>query len=255
MNWTFSALCYFYFVFVGACYLLGFWTPLHFNILEFLSPIDMIKSATYPVIPAALGIFFWVLLDSYNSQGTKKPESDDPKSITILFWVIMVLFLLLILINVISLASYLYYSFLAEPEKRLSYALPAASTISIFYFLSKPPFLIEKHKFVRNFVIIFVCILPTVSYFQGSKNITEILEGTSNYHYLKSSSKNCLINDNARLIYLGFYGQNYFFVNSISNDICIEKNGGVLLSFNDNKEVKPNSDIKKTEINSNKKMQ
>lgn len=255
MNWTLSAFCYFYFVFVGICYLLGFWTPLHFNVLEFLSPIDMIKSATYPVIPAALGIFFWVLVDSYNSQGTRKPEHDDPKAIKMLFWVLLVLILLMFLINIISLASHLYYLFVSEPEKRLYYALPAASIVSIFYFLSKPPFLINSHKIIRNFVIIFSCILPTVSYFQGSKNITEILEGESNFYYLKRNSKNCLIDNGSKMIYLGYYGSSYFFVNSKSKDICIEKDGGVLLSLNGNNKEKPSLDSNEAEVSSNKKIQ
>lgn len=255
MNWTLSAFFYFYFVFVGICYLLGFWTPLHFNILEFLSPIDMIKSATYPVIPAALGIFFWVLMDSYNSQGTKKPEHDEPRVVKVLFWVIVVLFLLAFLINMILLASHLYYLFLSEPEKRLSYALPVASIVSIFYFLSKPPFLINSPKFIRNFVIIFACMLPTVSYFQGSMNITATLEGDSNFYYLKSNSKNCLIDKGSKMIYLGYYGSSYFFVNSKSQDICIEKNGGVLLSLNGNKKEKLRLDSKEAEVNSNTKDQ
>lgn len=254
MNWTISALCYFYFVFVGISYLLGFWTPLHFNILEFLSPIDMIKSATYPVIPAALGMFFFVLVDTYNSQGTKKPESDDPKYLKYIFWAIIFIFLLLILINVINMAVQLYSLFVAEPEKRLSYALPILSILSVVYFLYNPPFLINKHKFLRHFVIIFMCMLPTVSYFQGNKNITKILKGTSSYHYLKSSSKSCFIDEKSRMIYLGFYGGNYFFVNSISKDICVEKGGGVLLSFNDNKAAKPSLDTKKTGLNSNNKI-
>lgn len=255
MNWTLSALCYFYFVFVGICYLLGFWTPLHFNVLEFLFPVDMIKSATYPLIPAALGIFFWVLVDSYNTQGTKKTEGDDPKAIKILFWVIVVLLLLLVLINIVSLISYLYHLFMAEPEKRLSYALPAASIISTIYFLSKPPFLIEKHKFIRNFVIIFFCVLPTVSYFQGSKNISNILEGNSTYYYLKNNSKNCVVNGEAKLVYLGFYGGNYFFVDSTSKDICIEKDSGVLLTFKDIKENEPPLTPEEAQEISNKKIQ
>ncbi|WP_417438182.1 hypothetical protein [Idiomarina sp.] len=231
MNWTLSAFFYFYFVFVGICYLLGFWFPLHFNILEFLSPIDMIKSATYPVIPAALGILFFVLIDSYNSQGTRKPEYDEPKAIKVIFGVIVALFLLMFLINIMFLATHLYYLFISEPEERLSYALPVASVVSIFYFLSHPPFLVNSHKFIRNFVIIFTCILPTVSYFQGSKSIMEVLEGDSNFYYLKSSSENCLVDKESKMIYLGYYGSNYFFVNSKSKDICIEKDGGVLLSF------------------------
>lgn len=255
MNWTLSAFCYFYFVFVGICYLFGFWTPLHFNVLEFLSPIDMIKSATYPVIPAALGIFFWVLIDSYNAQGTRKPEHDDPKGIKFLFWVFVVLILLLFLINIISLASHIYHLFVSEPEKRLSYALPAASMIGIFYLLSKPPFLVNSHKFIRNFVIIFICILPTVSYFQGSKNITAILEGNSKFYYLKSNPKNCLIDKGSKMFYLGYYGGSYFFVNSKSKDICIEKDGGVLLSLNDNNKENLSLDSNEAEVSSNKKIQ
>lgn len=255
MNWTLSAFCYFYFVFVGICYLLGFWTPLHFNVLEFLSPIDMIKSASYPIIPAALGIFFWVLIDSYNTQGTRKPEDNDPKAIKFIFWVLVVLMLFMFLINIISLASHLYYLFVSEPEKRLSYALPAASMVSIFYFLSKPPFLINSHKFIRHFVIIFICALPTVSYFQGSKNITEILEGKSKFYYLKSQSKTCSIDKDYKMIYIGYYGSAYFFVNSKTKDICIEKDGGVLLSLKIYNEKNPTLDNNEPEAKSDSKNQ
>jgi len=205
----------------------------------------MIKSATYPVIPAALGIFFWVLLDSFNSQGTRKPHGDDPKSIKFIFWIMVICILLLVLANVISLATHLYYLFVSEPEKRLSYALPVASILSIIYFLSKPPILMEKNRLVRNFVIIFICALPSASYFQGSENITSILNEKSNFYYLKTSSKNCPIEGGSKFIYLGFYSGNYFFVNSVSKDICIEKDSSVLLSFSQHKEV---SDTKEPDL-------
>ncbi len=255
MNWTLSAFCYFYFVFVGICYLLGFWIPLHFNVLEFLSPIDMIKSATYPVIPAALGIFVWVLVDSFNSQGAKKPKHDAPMILKVLFWILIVLFILMFIFNMYLLASYLYSLLISEPEKRLTYALPAASMISIFYFLSKPPFLINSHKFIRHFLIIFICALPTTAYFQGYKNIKNILEGNSIFHYLKNDSKSCLTENGSKMIYLGYYGSSYFFVNSKSEDICIEKDGGVLLSLNDNKKENLSSDSNEVEVNSNNTIQ
>ncbi|MCU1803434.1 hypothetical protein [Pectobacterium parvum] len=254
MNWSLSAFCYFYFVFVGVCYLLGFWIPLHFNVLEFMSPVDIIKSATYPLIPAALGVFFWVLMDSYNSKGTRKPEDDDPKIIKILFWLILSLGIMLTLMTIFSLSIYLYNLFITEPEKKISYALPIASMVSIFYFLHNPPFLIDKEKLIRNFVIIFTCTLPTISYFQGSKNITNLLEGSSDFYYLKISSKNCLVDKKSKIIYLGYFSGNYFFVNSINKDICIEKDGGVLLSFNKNKERDHDENIREAEASSNKEI-
>jgi NADH:ubiquinone oxidoreductase subunit 5 (subunit L)/multisubunit Na+/H+ antiporter MnhA subunit len=234
MNWTYSAIVYLYFIVVGACYFLGFWTPLHFNIFQFTSPVDILKSATYPLIPAALGILFFVLLDTVNSSETvtgKKPDKDDPKSAKVLYWVIILIILLLVIIKVISLASYLYSALISEPEKRLSYALPAISFISTIYLLINPPFLRDKSKFIRNFVIIFACALPTISYFQGEEDITSKIKSTSSYFYLKKSSKHCEVNSKSKQVYLGFYGGMYIFMNSNSQDICLEKDGGVLLSY------------------------
>jgi len=232
MNWTYSAIVYLYFIFVGSCYFLGFWTPLHFNIFQFISPVDILKSATYPLIPAALGIFFFVLIDTVNSSGTStKPDKEDPKSIKVLYWFAILLLFLLVAFNIISLVSYLYSALVSEPENRLSYALPATSIISTIYLLLNPPFLKDKPKFIRNFVIIFTCALPTVSYFQGERNITNKIKSTSSFFYLKKSSKSCEVSTKNKEVYLGFYGGMYIFMNSKNQDICIEKDGGVLLSY------------------------
>lgn len=231
MNWTISAAMYFYFVFVGACYLLGFWTPLHFNIFEFLSPVDILKSATYPVIPAALGVFFYVLMDSYNSQGTRKPEGNDPKAIKVLFWILAATMLIIILINIFLLITHLYHLFISEPERRLSYALPVATFIASVYLVLKPPFMKESSKLARNFVIIFTCVLPTVSYFQGDKNIRKILEGEASYYKLKQTSTNCEVSASSDMIYLGLHGNRYVFIDSESQDICIESDNSILLTY------------------------
>tara|TARA_B100001059_G_C17672209_1_gene495148 strand:- start:103 stop:870 length:768 start_codon:yes stop_codon:yes gene_type:complete len=232
MNWTFSAVLYLYFIFVGACYFLGFWTPLHFNIFEFLSPMDILKSATYPLIPAALGIFFFVLIDAVNSSNNSiKTDDSDPKSIKALYWLAIFILFLMIVMNLIRVAVHIFNAIISEPEKRLSYALPAISIIAAIYLVINPPLLKDKAKFIRNFVIIFACFLPTVSYFQGEKNITNKMEATSSFFYLKKSSKNCTVAKESKEIYLGFYGGMYIFMNSINKDICIEKDGGVLLSY------------------------
>lgn len=232
MNWTFSAAVYLYFIFVGACYFLGFWTPLHFNIFEFLSPMDILKSATYPIIPAALGIFFFVLIDAVNSSNNSiKTDDSDPKSIKALYWFAIFLLFLMLVMNVINVAVHIFQAIISEPEKRLSYALPAISIIGAIYLAINPPFLKDKTRFIRNFVIIFACFLPTVSYFQGEENIINKMESTSSFFYLKKSSKNCNVAKGSKEIYLGFYGGMYIFMNSANKDICIEKDGGVLLSY------------------------
>ncbi|EGR3960080.1 hypothetical protein DDN39_19325, partial [Vibrio cholerae] len=108
MNWTLSAVSYFYFSFVGVCYMLGYWTPLHFNILDFLSPVDVIKSAAYPIIPAIIGSFFWVIMDTINSQPTHKVEQDDPKLIKVLFYILILGLAILLLVNVYHVVLFLY---------------------------------------------------------------------------------------------------------------------------------------------------
>jgi hypothetical protein len=145
--------------------------------------------------------------------------------------------------------------YFAEPEKRLSYALPAISMICVFYLISNPPMLKDKHRMVRNFVIIFVCFLPTVAYYQGGQNIKNVFDGKSNFYYLKISSKNCLIDNKSKMIYLGFYSGNYFFVNSVSRDICIERDGGVLMTLSKRKSEPLISDTKDDDSESHKKTQ
>ena len=130
MSWTLSAVSYVFFVFVGLCYTLGFWIPLHFNILEFISPVDIIKAATYPIIPAAIGILFWVVVDTVNSQERKKVEDNDPVLIKLLYYIMLICMVILILSNIFNLCFYLYKIFISEPEKRLSFILPILSLLS-----------------------------------------------------------------------------------------------------------------------------
>lgn len=232
MNLTIkTATIYIYFVFVGTCYLFGFWTPLHFNILQFVSPVDILKSAIYPMVPAALGVFFYVVMDAFNSQGVDKPKPEDPKVIRNLFWIANILIIISTLIVIYSLVVCLYELYMSEPEKRLSYALPIASVLSVIYMISKPPFMQEASKFTRNFTIILICTLPSLSYSQGERNIKEILENKASYYKLKIDSKNCKVNALSNIIFLGLYDSKYLFIDSESKDICIETDGSINLKY------------------------
>ena len=230
MSWTIPAISYFYFLFVGTCYMLGYWTPLHFNILDYLSPIDIIKSATYPVIPALVGTVAYVLIDTINTQPRQKIEGDKSKVTRALNYIAMGFIATLIIVNAINLASYIYMTFTSEPEKRFAFALPALSLVSTIYLLVKPPFLIEHSRYIRHFVIIFMCALPTISYYQGDKDLSNSLNGKTGFHYLKEPTQNCKIGGD-KLIYIGFYGSTWFFVNSSNKDLCLEKDGGIMLGY------------------------
>lgn len=232
MNWTISTFIYIFFSSIGVCYFLGFWIPLHFNILDFLSPMDLIKSAAYPIIPAVIAGLFWVVVDTINTQGIKKTDVQESKFIKVLNGFLWFCLIILLLNNVFTFVWRLYHIFVVEPEKRLSLVLPIVTIVSMIYLLIKPPFLKDKNKFVRHFVIIFMCTLPTIAYYKGNTDITGILESSSSYYYLKTSSKNCKVDNNSKMIYLGFYGAKFFFLNSKTSDICIEKDDGVLLTYN-----------------------
>ncbi|WP_318401479.1 hypothetical protein [Photobacterium leiognathi] len=231
MNWTLSAVSYFYFSFVGVCYMLGYWTPLHFNILDFLSPVDVIKSAAYPVIPALIGSFIWIVIDTVNSQPKQKLEQEDPKLLKVLFCIMFACILIVMLINLYKVIIYIYLTVISEPERRLAFALPVISIASTIFLLNKPPFLQEHSRFVRHFVIIFMCVLPTIAFQQGDKDISQILVGKKSHYVLAKTSKNCIVEEDQSQIYLGFYSTTWFFVNRLTKDLCLERDGGVNLSF------------------------
>ncbi|WP_341659611.1 hypothetical protein [Vibrio sp.] len=231
MNWTLSAVSYFYFSLVGVCYMLGYWTPLHFNILDFLSPVDVIKSAAYPVIPALIGSFIWIVIDTVNSQPKQKLEQEDPKVLKVLFYIMLACILILMLINLYQVILFLYLTVISEPEKRLAFALPVVSIVSIIFLLNKPPFLLKHSRFVRHFAIIFMCVLPTIAFHQGDKDINQILAGEKSHYVLAKTSKNCIVEEDQSQIYLGFYSTTWFFVNQLTKDLCLERDGGVNLTF------------------------
>ncbi|EMF7380907.1 hypothetical protein V4F50_004613 [Vibrio parahaemolyticus] len=241
MNWTLSAVSYFYFSFVGVCYMLGYWTPLHFNILDFLSPVDVIKSAAYPIIPAIIGSFFWVIMDTVNSQPTHKVEQDDPKLIKVLFYILILGLAILLLVNVYHVVLFLYLTVVSEPEKRIAFALPVISILSTIFFLNKPPFLLDNSRYTRHFAVIFMCVLPTIAYYQGDRNISQTLAGKKGHYILSKPSKNCSFNENEQQVYLGFYSSTWFFVNKSTNDLCLEREGSVNLKYEpvENKEHEP----------------
>jgi hypothetical protein len=245
MNLTISAAIYFYFVFIGACYLLGFWTPLHFNILELVSPADIIRSATYPIIPAAISTLFLVATTSYNSQGFEKPSEDDPKSAKVAYWGVMILLSIVAVYVISKVIISLYYLYLSEPSRRLSFALPIASILSAIYFVSNPPFMKQQKTLQRNFILILMCSLPATAYFQGQKNINNILEGKASYYKLKNETENCKSTDSSDTIYLGIYGGRYLFINSESKDICIENHDSITLKFREHRKTSQQTPVDK----------
>ncbi|WP_283392510.1 hypothetical protein [Photobacterium phosphoreum] len=231
MNWSLSAVSYFYFSFVGVCYMLGYWTPLHFNILDFLLPVDVIKSAAYPIIPALIGSFIWVTMDTVNSQPRHKLEQDDPKLIKVLFYIMIGGLAILLLVNVFNVVHFLYLTMVSEPEMRLAFALPVVSILSTIYLLNKPPFLLEHSRYIRHFVIIFMCALPTIAFHQGDRDISQTLSGVKGHYVMSKPSKNCDLNDGEQQVYLGFYSSTWFFVNKSTKNLCLEREGGVNLKY------------------------
>ncbi len=211
--------------------MLGYWTPLHFNILDFLSPVDVIKSAAYPVIPALIGSFIWIVIDTVNSQPKQKLEQEDPKVLKVFFYIMLASILTLMLINLYQVILFLYLTVISEPEKRLAFALPVVSIVSTIFLLNKPPFLLEHPRFVRHFVIIFMCVLPTIAFHQGDRDISQILVGEKSHYVLAKTSKNCTVEEDQSQIYLGFYSTTWFFVNQLTKDLCLERDGGVNLTL------------------------
>ncbi|MEL7596177.1 hypothetical protein ACEUC8_05060 [Aeromonas veronii] len=239
MNWTLSAISYVYFSLVGVCYMLGYWTPLHFNILDFLSPVDVIKSAAYPIVPALIGSFIWVAMDTVNSQPLQRVEKDDNKTTKTLFYMMFAFLAILFLINLYHVVIFLYLTVVSEPERRLAFALPIVSILSTIFFLNKPPFLLEHSRYIRHFVIIFMCALPTIAFHQGDINISQTLLGTKGYYSLVKSSKNCSLGESEQYIYLGFYSSTLFFVNKSTKDLCLEREGGANLKYVSTKTEEP----------------
>lgn len=135
------------------------------------------------------------------------------------------------LINLYQVIFFLYLTVISEPEKRLAFALPVVSIVSTIILLNKPPFLLGHSRFVRHFVIIFMCVLPTIAFHQGNRDISQILSGEKSHYALAKTSKNCILEDDQSHIYLGFYSTTWFFVNQSTKDLCLERDGGVNLTF------------------------
>ena len=236
MNLITSAWVYLYFIFVGSCYFWGFWTPLHFNILEYLSPIDVLKSSVYPILPAVVFVLFMSAMDTYNTRTAKamqgkRLDSDDWLVVKFLFCILVVGFSALFLLNAYYVVLFFYKLCVSPPEQRMLYALPVLSIVLTIYFLRNPPEFLGDNLYVKNFVIIFFCSLPTVSYYQGSRNVDAIFDGKSSSLVLKSASKNCSLSGSGKEVYVGYYGGAYFFVNSVSRDLCVERDGSVVLTY------------------------
>ncbi len=234
MNWTTTAICYFYFLCVGGLYLYGFWAPLHFNILQFLSPLDVIKSAVYPLVPTLLTILAYSAMDAFNSQGVEKPEEDEVKAIKGLYYAFILVSLIGFLLLVFVVAATLWEAIVTTPEKRLLFALPVISIVVTIYLVSNPPKLLQsKKKVVRNFGIIFTCLLPTYSHTAGYKEVISTIDESKALYYLKESTKSCKVGTGVSMIFLGMYGENYFFFNPANRDVCIENQSSVLLKLKD----------------------
>ena len=232
MNWSTSALLYLYCILIGGLYHLGFWAPLNFNIFEFLTPIDILKSATYPLIPALMISFIfsaYSALHTYSHSFSPEnlPQHEESKSTKIFYWSSMIL---LALIGVYHIANLLYLAY-RLPEKRFLYVLTLFSALAVYYVFSRPAAIKNTKTIVKNALLLFITLLPTMSYYQGDKNINSKIDLNTSFYHLKKSSKNCEVTIGSKEIYLGFYGGMYFFINSDNRDICIEKDGGVQLTY------------------------
>ena len=233
MNIKITAAMYVYFVFVGACYLLGFWTPLHFNILQFVSPMDLIKSAVYPIIPSIIGVSVLALMDAYNSQGVTPPDKDAPKDLKITFKILTVFIILNFLLLVSVFIYFLYNAIMSEPDRRLYYVFPIASFISTYLLINHAPSFPGISKFSRNLIIISGCLLPLISYYQGDKNINNIFNGEASYYKLKKETDVCKTNESSDMIYMGLLGDRYIFIDSQNRDICIDSNKSISLTYHE----------------------
>jgi hypothetical protein len=216
---------------IGVLYQFGFWIPFHFNILDFLSPIDIIKSSIYPIIPAILGSLFGVMIDTYNSQGLPERNDSDPIFIKLIHNILLLLSLILALIFAGNFLYEAYHLFTTEPEKRIYYAVPVVTLICLVYFIQKPLIFKEKNKYIRNFTMIFMSVLPSVSFFQGDRNAKDIINDNSSYYYLTNISNTCNSAQNSKNIYLGYFSENFIFLNNKSLNICLQKSENINLAY------------------------
>lgn len=223
-----SAFLYAYCIFVGVCYQLGFWSSLHFDIIPFLSPIDFLKIAAYPIMAGILTYIFTAMMSTYIIRNGDR-EVREKSGNKFLKWYYIIYILLNAVLVAIAFIILLYNFYISDLDNKLRFGLPILSIIAVFYFADGSRIEILEDKIANGMIVGFFCILPTAAYGLGDRKINDIISNERSYYYLGENSSNCKTDSLFRNIYLGKYGDHFIFYNNIFGDICIENNGNIKL--------------------------
>jgi len=212
-----SVAIYAYFLIVGISYLWGFWLPFDLNILAFADLADIIKSSVYPMLPAAGFLIFQSALDGFNTTSQKKYEDYVAAGG---FYRLYMRFLMVINYSVLgALAAYICYVVVTEQGyQKLKGIYPLLSALAFYFFINRGAYLLRIDVRIRVFVLLVLCMMPTVAFRTGNDIANKIKNLEGNYWILKTSEPCKGVDE---LIFLARLGSKYLAMSKSDKSVCI----------------------------------
>ena len=219
-----SAYLYFaslYFVMVGVLYLWGYWSTFNVNILEYLSPTDVIRLTAYPIVSAFIAVAIGAVLGEITIGRRVFPPGAGRNTPTGRFlWKIKPILVLVYL----ALVGVGYFS--TFPGKWISLSGLLAAPIA--FFAQERDFLLGtiSHQGTRSVVLFLLASLPMYAYGHGQLNAYYVVSGVR-FDYVLSPIDQLAVSSDAnplqRVRFLGHSGDFLFFLDPITSMLAITK--------------------------------
>lgn len=199
-----------YMLIVSTLYLLGYWSVFHINILEFISLSDIIKLAIKQLAYSTAVLIFGIIAGELFlrplfplGEGANTPIGKFANR----YWKLIMFFTY----------CYLFYQvfFNNDPQKWRLIAIILGITCSLFLSKTKIFSEIIKNESIRILIIIFIALLPFMSFAWG------INDG----HATKNNKPKLTVQyskyNKIEFRYIGFAGDYFFIYNKKNNEIVI----------------------------------
>ena len=222
-----SSMSIVYFTACGSLWHIGYWSTFDINILQYISVSDIIKSFIFPFLSSALIILFFYLLfnyvtiaDNIGKPGKYFSGLGKETKVGKYLYKNRIIFLTIYII---------FISFLFLMGNNMKWVLlPFLISIPIGLYLSYQKFFIEviPHPDLRNFIFIFLVLLPLLS-FGLAKQKSLTIQNNIEYKIVIAIGSNSQTNFK---IFIG-----YKYLGSAGNKVFISRldNSGIILLNDD----------------------
>ena len=195
---TYAFLC-------AILYLYSFWSRFHINFLEFITLSDLIIVSLYPIVGTLLSIVIGFF--GSNVIPDKKEISKKHFKLRLIYGNLSIIFITLLY----ALRLGWYQLFLFTPF-----------LIALWFSFPLEKYLLSKNIRVAGNYLMFIILIPLLSYGTGAIKSYEILNNINvRYAVTSQFQNNRVFKNQSKIKYIGFGGKQYFFISKDNSNLYI----------------------------------